>query len=171
MTSNTLKTIFGFVGTLITKYSPFDFSKGALEEIYNYHWIDEQVATSGQPTEEQFNLIQQAGYQRVINLAPHKAENSLADEASLLGKLDIEYLHIPVDFKNPAAEDFAAFVAAMKNTTREKTWVHCAANMRVSAFIYKYRTEVLEWDIQAARADLEKIWTPMGIWKDFLSKD
>ena len=170
MTSNTLKTLIGFLGTMITKYSPFDLSKKTLEGIYNYHIINPTIATSGQPTEKQFNLIKEAGYDAIINLAPHGAENSLHNEASLLSNLGLNYIHIPVDFKNPTDKNFTDFVSSMRNASTEKVWVHCAANMRVSAFIYRYRCEVLKEDIDVAKSDLNKIWEPHGVWKEFVSK-
>jgi len=170
MTSNTLKTIIGFFGTLITKYTPLKLSENTLEGIYNYHVITSTVTTSGQPSEEQFELIKEAGYNSVINLAPHSAENSLENEALLIKQLGLKYTHIPVNFKNPTNEDFEKFVTSMNESESEKTWIHCAANMRVSAFIYKYRLEVLNHDATQAEADLAKIWEPFGVWKQFIKK-
>jgi len=170
MTSNTLKTVIGFFVTMIRKYTPLKLSKNSLEGIYNYHIINETTATSGQPTAEQFSLIRDAGYKLIINLAPHNAENSLPDEALLLSQLGMKYDHIPVDFKNPTREDFQKFVTSMQNSPSEKTWVHCAANMRVSAFMYKYRCEILNENAVKAKVDLEKIWEPFGAWKNFISK-
>jgi protein tyrosine phosphatase (PTP) superfamily phosphohydrolase (DUF442 family) len=170
MTSNTLKTIVGFLGTLLSKYTPLKLSKNTLESIYNYHAISSTLTTSGQPSEEQFLLIRDAGYSSVINLAPHSAENSLTDEALLIKQLGLKYIHIPVDFKNPTNEDFEKFVTSIRESESEKTWIHCAANMRVSAFIYKYRHEVLNHDATQAEADLAKIWEPFGVWKKFIKK-
>ncbi|MEJ1977606.1 MAG: hypothetical protein WDN49_17380 [Acetobacteraceae bacterium] len=42
--------------------------------------------------------------------------------------------------------------------------VHCGANYRVSAFFYRYRRDVLGMDEAQARADLERIWQPEGVW-------
>ncbi|MDC0948185.1 hypothetical protein OAS86_02415 [Gammaproteobacteria bacterium] len=92
------------------------------------------------------------------------------DEGALLQNLNLNYNYIPVDFKNPTSEDFKKFVASMKSSPTEKKWVHCEANMRVSAFIYKYRLEVLKESRDQARPDLEKIWEPFGVWKNFVSK-
>ncbi|MDC0948693.1 phosphatase, partial [Gammaproteobacteria bacterium] len=47
---------------MITKHTPFDLSRNTLEGIYNYLIISETIATSGQPTEEQFSLIKDEGY-------------------------------------------------------------------------------------------------------------
>jgi len=169
MNANTLKTSIGFLATMIEKYTPLKFSKNSLEGIYNYLPIGDSVATSGQPTKAQFQLIKEAGYQTVINLAPHDSDNALADERGLLNEIGLRYVHIPVDFKNPTDQDFQQFVGAMNDAAAEKLWVHCAANMRVSAFMYRYRCEVLNADKVEARQDLEKIWEPFGVWKAFVS--
>jgi protein tyrosine phosphatase (PTP) superfamily phosphohydrolase (DUF442 family) len=170
MTTATIKTVLGFFVTLINKYIPLNFGKNTLEGIYNYLVINETITTSGQPSESQFSLIRDAGYTSVINLTPHNADNALKNEDELVKNLSLNYINIPVDFKNPTNDDFIKFVESMKNSSKEKTWVHCAANMRVSAFIYKYRHEVLNEDNDLAKQDLEKIWQPYGIWKDFLFK-
>jgi protein tyrosine phosphatase (PTP) superfamily phosphohydrolase (DUF442 family) len=171
MTSNTLKTIVGFLGTLLSKYTSLELSKDTLEGIYNYHVITPTLTTSGQPSEKQFDLIKKSGYNLVINLAPNNAENSLENEALLLKQLGLPYIHIPVDFKNPTNKDFEKFVTSMSESESEKTWVHCAANMRASAFIYKFRLEFLNHDAPQAEADLAKIWEPFGVWKKFIKKN
>jgi len=51
------------------------------------------------------------------------------------------------------------------------THVHCAANWRVSAFFYRYRVERLGWSEAAARPDLEAIWEPDAVWRNFLGWD
>jgi hypothetical protein len=40
--------------------------------------------------------------------------------------------------------------------------------MRVSAFVYKYRREILgESDVTALK-DLHRVWEPSGVWKSFV---
>ena len=170
MKSSTAKTILGFFGAVLEKYTPLRFSGNSIEDIYNYLQIDDALATSGQPNQEQFTLIRDAGYQTVINLAPNSVlENSLQNEGSLLASLGFDYVHIPVDFNNPTDDDFARFVNSVQDHADQEIWVHCAANMRVSAFVYRYRCTVLGEDEQQARADLETIWEPFGVWKKFLA--
>ena len=166
---NTLTTTLGFLVTMISKYTPLNFEQNSLEGISNYLKIHDRLTTSGQPTENQFTLIQAAGYDTVINLAPHHVENSLADEQATLQKLGLHYIHIPVDFKNPTEEDFTLFVETMRNLENNKIWIHCGANMRVSAFLYRYRCQILGEDRVQARKELEKIWEPFGVWKQFIS--
>ena len=160
--TSTFKTSLGFIQTLIGIGS----TSASLDSIFNVHPISENLMTSGQPTAEQFGTIKDAGFEQVINLAPHNAENAIKNEAELLTKLGLTYTHIPVDFKNPTEDDFSRFCGALKQD--KKTWVHCAANMRVSAFIYKYRIQELGLKAKEARYDLEKLWKPFGVWAEFI---
>ena len=160
----------GYYLTLLRKYVPFSLGKNTVEDVFNYLQISERVSTSGQPTEEQFLLIREQGFRTVINLAPHSADNALKDEQALLMTLGINYIHIPVDFKSPTEDDFNEFSRNMQDVSDGKVWVHCAANMRVSAFMYKYRCSVLNDEPDNAKKDLNKIWQPSGVWKTFLSE-
>ena len=167
---NTIKTTFGFLLSVIGKYTPLNFEGNTIEDTYNYLKIADSLTTSGQPTEKQFHLIKKSNYETVINLAPTSVlENSLKTEQLLLQELEIEYIHIPVDFKNPTEEDFQKFSNCLQASQDQKVWVHCAANARVSAFIYRYRCSVLGEDEEMAKIDLQKIWEPIGVWKKFIS--
>ena len=169
MSLNTLKTVYGYLVTLLEKYTRLKVSGDTLAGIYNAHRVSERVFTSGQPTEVQFHAIRDAGYEAVINLAPHYAENALPDEASLVTALGLDYIHIPVDFSRPTEKDFQQFVSAMSACSGARLWIHCAANMRVSAFMYRYRCDIEGMDRQQARNDLRRIWEPFGVWKKFVS--
>ena len=170
MPSNTFKTVCGFWLTILRKYLPVQRDARTLADIYNYVPIAPALATSGQPTEKQFALIRDAGFTTVVNLAPHHVENALKDEAAVLAGLGLRYVHLPVDFKNPTDADFERFAASLQAARDEKVWVHCAANMRVSAFVYRYRCAVLGENPAVAAGDLEKIWKPYGVWKAFVDE-
>lgn len=164
---STVRTIFGFICSVVTRLLPFFSKKEELSDIYNFLPIQNSYATSGQPSEAQFRLIRDAGYKLVVNLAPTSMlENSIVNEDKILQELGLNYVHIPVDFQNPTDDDFQAFVETIHN--KEHVWVHCAANMRVSAFTYRYRTQVLQEDPSQAMADLQKIWEPIGVWAEFI---
>ncbi|MCY4427185.1 MAG: protein tyrosine phosphatase family protein [Halieaceae bacterium] len=172
MKTNIIKTVWGFLLTVVEKYTPLNLKSDSIDDTFNYLQIHENLATSGQPTEKQFSLIAEAGYRVVINLAPASVlENSLHTEASLLESLGIRYIHIPVNFTNPTENDFDQFVNSLESATEEKVWVHCAANARVSAFMYRYRLSVLGEDEQIAKQDLHKIWEPFGVWRKFVSSN
>jgi len=172
MPSSTFRTIMGFFRSVLARRIPSLRKEGSLEGIYNYQPVDNRVATSGQPDESQLIQIVNAGYQIVINLAPTSTfENSVVEERSILEDCGANYVHIPVDFKNPTESDFLEFRKTMELHETEKVWVHCAANMRVSAFIYRYRRSVLGHETADAKADLHKIWEPFGAWKDLIEHD
>jgi len=167
---NTVKTSLGFFVAVIEKYTPLSFRGEGLEHTYNFLKISDDLTTSGQPTEQQIRLMKEAGYQTVINLAPRSVlENSLQTERALLASLEMAYIHIPVDFRNPTQGNFDQFVSSMQAHSGDKVWVHCAANARVSAFVYKYRCLVLGENKQVAEVDLKKIWEPWGVWKAFIT--
>src|SRR3569832_82018 len=51
----------------------------------------------------------------------------------------------------------------------EKVWVHCAANMRVSAFLGLYRVIRLGWTHERAFALMNDLWHPDETWASFIS--
>ena len=48
---------------------PMKTSPLSLSEIYSFLAVGDKLGTAGQPTEEQFRLIREAGFEAVINLA------------------------------------------------------------------------------------------------------
>jgi protein tyrosine phosphatase (PTP) superfamily phosphohydrolase (DUF442 family) len=169
MNVNTIRTAIGFFRSFVERRIPLSRKKSSVEDIYNYVHIENLFSTSGQPSETEFGLIRDAGYKVVINLAPTSVlENAVVNEREILSDLGIKYVHIPVDFKNPTEADFEKFVSNLRENSEQKVWVHCAANMRVSAFTYRYRRSVLKVDERTAEVDLHKIWDPIGAWKGFI---
>ncbi len=166
----TFKTVLGYGLTRIEKLAGFSLRASQLEAIYNYLPISTQLATSGQPTTNQFSAIQRAGYSIIINLAPANVENALPNEAAVVASLGMDYINIPVNFSHPRQQDFEKFVSLLQRHSHQKIWVHCAANMRVSCFIFKYRTAILGTNQNHAQADLRKIWQPNAVWKRFIAK-
>ena len=159
------RMFWGFGKSLLEKYTPLELSKPELESIYNYLLIDEGLSTSGQPTEAQFRAIAEAGFDRVINLLPADVENALANEPELVRSLGMAYDAVPVNFRGPKESDYQRFAEIMASSENEKRWVHCAANARVSAFIYRYRRNERNEDEALCKTDLDKIWSPVGVWK------
>ena len=171
--ANTFTTVLGYMGTRVRQRLGVEGKLESLNDIFNFIQLDDRVATSGQPTEAQFSLVKEAGYTTVINLAPKSHENALGNEDQILESMGIRYIHLPVVFTSPTRDDFERFIDALESCDDNRIWVHCAANMRVSAFFFKYRTERLGWTAEQAQADLHKIWEPgklMGVWQDFIDK-
>ena len=140
------------------------------ETIYNWRRFDDRITTSGQPTEQQLADIRGLGVRHIINLGLHTHEKALPDEAASVSRLGMTYIHIPVDFQNPTEADFAKFCSAMKQLMEVPVHVHCIANYRVSAFFYRYRRDVLEMNDAEARAEMEQVWHPEGVWAAFVGR-
>jgi protein tyrosine phosphatase (PTP) superfamily phosphohydrolase (DUF442 family) len=141
-----------------------------LSEIYNFRAVGDTLGTAGQPTQEQFRLVREAGFEAVINLALPTSDNALANEGSVVTGLGMSYVHIPVDFGAPTARDFRAFCGAMEAFEERPVFVHCAANMRVSAFVFLYRVLRQRVAMAEAERDLHALWQPNGVWSRFIQE-
>src|SRR5438046_5273235 len=125
----------------------------SFSDIYNFRQVSPDLVSSGQPREHQLAAIAAAGYNVIINLALHDDPRySLPDEATSVRALGLEYVHIPVQFGAPSESDLERFFEAMEQYATERIWVHCAANMRVSAFLGLYRTLRQGWQDPQALA-------------------
>jgi protein tyrosine phosphatase (PTP) superfamily phosphohydrolase (DUF442 family) len=111
------------------------------ETIYHWRRLDDRITTSGQPTEEHLADIHALGVRHVVNLA---------------------------GFQNPTDEDFEQFCSIMEHLKDVPVHVHCIANYRVSAFLYRCRRDMLGMDKTQACAEMEAIWHPEGAWADFV---
>ena len=166
-----IKTILGFLFNQLKLISPLFLQSSNLKKIFNYYKVPDLFETSGQPNNKQLISIANGGYEAVINLAPNTTiEGRIINEEAILKSNNITYIHIPVDFNNPLDEDFNKFVAVLEQNKHKKIWIHCAANMRVSASVFKYSIDVLGLSPKNIEEDLEAIWVPNKTWRSFLEK-
>ncbi|AFZ13370.1 hypothetical protein Cri9333_2504 [Crinalium epipsammum PCC 9333] len=145
-------------------------ANNGIENIYNFFKISEFIATAGQPTLEQLTIIKLSNYQAVINLALLDSPNALPNEESIVKSLGMEYIHLPVIWENPTIEDITRFFSLMKNFSNKRVFIHCAANKRVSAFIYLYRIIYQKINKEQAQKDLHQIWIPNEKWQNFIQQ-
>ena len=142
----------------------------AISDIYNYRQAAPDIATSGQPREDQLAAIAAAGYEVMINLALHDDPRySLEDEASSVQAVGIEYVHIPVQFGAPTTRDMTSFFDAMDRTKGRRVWIHCAANMRVTAFLGLYWQLREGWPEERAFSLMRDVWQPNDVWSSFIA--
>ncbi len=139
-----------------------------LSTIYNMLPIADDLGTSGQPTSAQLATIKEAGYEVVINLATGTTPRDLPNEAAVVAAQGMDYIHIPVVWEKPTASDLERFFEAMDATQGKKRFVHCIANMRVSAFVLLYRVLRQGLPLEEARASMARIWQPNPIWQQFI---
>ena len=139
-----------------------------LSEIYSFRAVGDRLGTAGQPTQQQFQTIRESGFEAVINLALPTSDNAIPNEGSVVTGLGMSYVHIPVDFKAPTSQDFRAFCRVMAAFDDRPVFVHCAANMRVSAFVFLYRVLVQHVAVPEAERDLHAVWQPDEVWSRFI---
>lgn len=142
----------------------------SLEDIINYVDISPNLGTAGQPTRDQFAAIQQAGFEVVINLLPSSSPKAIADEEALVNSLGIDYITIPVVWTEPTAADLDRFFEAMQQNQGRKVFVHCAMNMRVSAFVFLYRVLVEGAAVEDAKWAMLELWEPDPVWQAFIDQ-
>lgn len=134
----------------------------------NTYQVFDWLWSSGQLSKEDIALLPSLGIEAVINLALPTSSNALPGEAELITGLGIGYFHIPVVWANPQQSQLDTFFDILDTLKGRRVWVHCALNMRVSAFIYLYRKLRLKEDAASAGYPLREIWEPDGTWKAFM---
>ena len=141
------------------------------DHIYTWRRLDAILTTSGQPSQEELVALQKLGVQHVVNLGLHDHERALADEGDSVARLGMSYTHIPVAFDNPTEEDFAVFCDTLSRIKGAPVHIHCIANMRVTAFLYRYQRDIIGREEAQARALMDTVWQPGGVWAKFIGDD
>ena len=139
--------------------------------VYNHVQVSDRLSTSGKIDADVLDVMVAEGYRVLINLLPDESPHALPDEAALADARGLTYHHIPVDFRAPRREDYRAFETALRSAGDQKAYVHCAANMRVSAFVALYGQRHLGWDPTRAAAHLAEVWQPDDVWQAFLAEE
>ncbi len=114
--------------------------------------------------------IKAAGYQIVVNLAPSDSTNAIPHEKDIVESLGMTYIHIPVPWTKPTSGHLDQFFPIITENAEIPVFVHCAKNMRVSAFMYLYRRVHDRLSDQQAKSDLHKIWIPNETWQAFIQE-
>lgn len=140
----------------------------SLEGIVNFRQYSDNFASSGQPSAEQFAAIAEQGFERIVYIAFTNNQNALPDADQVVKGLGMEYMHVPVTFDNPLPDDFYAFADSMQRNTDKKTLLHCQVNARATAFSFLYRVIHEDISITEAKADMNTVWQPNEVWRDFI---
>lgn len=140
----------------------------ALAEIVNYRQYSSTFASAGQPSLEQFSTIAENGFERIVYIAFTNNPNALPDADQVVKGLGMEYMQVPVTFDNPLPDDFYAFADSMQRNTGKKTLLHCQVNARATAFSFLYRVIYEDVSVAEAKADMNTVWQPNEVWRDFV---
>ncbi|MFA5215704.1 protein tyrosine phosphatase family protein [Sulfuricurvum sp.] len=133
--------------------------------------ITESIASSGQPSDSEFAVITDAGYNVVINLAMPNSENAIPSEGHLVTANNMIYIHIPIPFDVPELFHLQSFIKIMESFSDQKVWVHCVKNYRASAFLYHYLYKSQGFSVTEAQKAILPSWEPNEIWQRFMNLD
>jgi len=114
-------------------------------DIDKFYWIDERIATGGQPLHEQIAGLKKEGFRTIINLR-EQSEYDEAAEAAEARRLGLRYLSIPFRTADPKEEPVDAFLAAMRDRRLWPAFVHCGTGNRVAALWMIHRVVVDGWE-------------------------
>lgn len=156
-----------FAGLLLivitTAYAADEISK-----IDNYRQYSENFSSSGQPDATQLKALAKDGFRRVIYLAFSDNKTAIESEDRVVKSLDMDYVHIPVDFDQPTLDDFEDFASVLNRDKNVRTLLHCQINLRASAFSFLYRVIYGGVPMAEAKSDLDAIWQPNKVWYQFI---
>lgn len=130
----------------------------------NFHRINPTLATGGHLVDAGAAQLAEQGVTLVIDLR----DKPPADEQQQLEKAGIQWVNVPVVWKDPRKGDFEEFARLMAANKDENILVQCQANYRASAFTYLYRVTRQGVPEVEAREDLNVIWAPEGAWQKFV---
>ncbi|MGI9245592.1 MAG: GNAT family N-acetyltransferase [Steroidobacteraceae bacterium] len=134
------------------------------------HPVDELLWTSGQLSLGDIGQLPGLGFEAVVNLAPPTSSNALPGEAEAVSRLGLSYVQIPVPWEAPGTQHFEQFCGVMQGLAGRRVWVHCAKNMRVSAFVYLYRRLRRQEPDELARHPMDEVWEPDPVWRRFIDE-
>lgn len=132
------------------------------------HQVFDWLWTSGQLSADDIARLPGLGVRNVINLALPSSTYALKGEAELVTGLGLNYIHLPVTWEAPEPVQLRKFFRVLQSLEEEPTWVHCAKNMRVSAFVFLYRRLCLGEPEEAAAYPLREVWEPNPTWEAFI---
>jgi len=124
--------------------------------IRNFVRLNTDFCTGGQPKMEAFAVLKTEGVKSVLNLRT-PGEYRMAEEVEAVEAAGLKYFNIPVVFPDAKPEQVEAFLAVTDNASNRPIFVHCAAAVRVGAFMMIRRVLRDGWTVEQAADEAHKI--------------
>ena len=135
----------------------------SFENSVNYRDLSDYglaLTTSGAVSEDMLAQAYASNYGAVISLLPQDHPKRLTQASAILASQSVEYWQAPVDWLAPTQANIDQFAWALDRllAQRLKVHVHCALNMRVSAFcaVYLFERGLMSHD--QAQALICEVW-------------
>ncbi|MGH9462225.1 MAG: fused DSP-PTPase phosphatase/NAD kinase-like protein [Vicinamibacteria bacterium] len=107
------------------------------KEIPNYTRPDEEIAFAGQPPEEVFAKLKEAGFQTILSLrSPDEID---FDEKKAAEAEGLTFVNIPITSSTITDDKVAAFSRVVQDPENKPLLIHCGAASRVGGMWYIYR--------------------------------
>lgn len=131
-------------------------SKLSSLEITNLQHPLENIYASGQPAEESFSALAQAGIQVIVNLRPQVEQDW--NEQAVVESLGMRYINLPIAGSGGVTHDNAKKLAViLAELEGKQVLVHCSSGNRVGALTALNSFEKNDGDLNAA-IDEGKKW-------------
>lgn len=114
------------------------------------------LATAGQPKAEHLDWLKAQGFEAVVNISTPTARNFVADEPRLVMEKGMAYVHVPVDCSALEADQYRLVSGVLKSMEGKKVLLHCAGNVKASAFAHIFRVKELGHDGESLRGKLRQ---------------
>jgi len=148
----------------------FGTTAGFLMDAPSVRPVFDWLWTSGQLSAADIGRLPGLGIEAVVNLALPTASNALPGEAELVTGLGLPFVQIPVPWEQPELKHLQQFFGVLDAFAGRRLWVHCAKNMRVSAFVYLYRRLRRGESHQLALDPMQTVWEPNPVWREFIEQ-
>jgi len=134
--------------------------------VMNYHRVSDRLVTGGHLLDGGTAALKDQGVQVVIDLR----DDSPSGEKERFAEQGIEWINVPVEWRDPKTSDFERFSETMREHQDDHVLVQCAANYRASAMTYLYRVVVENVPDDEATEDLNAIWDPdeNDTWSEYI---
>ena len=131
-----LTMLFGGSTTTLIAQEAADPLAGQ-SDIPNYYRLREDIVTAGQPTEQGFENLKEAGFTTIVNLRTE--EEGAAEEKVQVENMGLTYYNIPIGRDGFTPEMIETFSEILESPDRGPLVIHCASSNRVGALWYLYQ--------------------------------
>ena len=138
--------------------------------ISNYIEYSNNLAAGAQPSIEDLKSLKEKGFEAIVNISPFSTKNYLPEEPEIIEKLNMYFVHFPIDCSNLQDFHYPTFKGILNGLKNKKVFVHCGGNIKSSNLIHMYN--VLENHINEldSAKTLSQIQTPEHKWIEYFKK-
>jgi protein tyrosine phosphatase (PTP) superfamily phosphohydrolase (DUF442 family) len=141
-----------------------------LSRIPNFFRYSDILSAGGQPTPKQFEHLKESGVEVVINISPVSARNAYREEHETVEKLNMDYIHFPIDCSNLRDIHYITIRALLNAAEGKKIFMHCGANIKTSNLVHMYQVLEKGEDEASSLRTLLRIQKPEAKWFAYFRK-